>query len=269
MQALCAQVGLSRQAFYKQRRARRRRQVDEDAIVEQVKQLRRQHTRMGVRKLLHLLSPELKQMGIRIGRDRFLGLLRKRGLLIKRKRRWAVTTDSRHGFRTFPNLIRHVEATVANQVWVSDLTYIRTTEGFVYLSLVMDVWSRKIVGHWCSNTLAAEGCLKALKMALAAAPDACPIHHSDRGLQYCCNEYIGLLTERACVISMTEMNHCYENAKAERLNGILKDEYGLGQTFKTRRQAVRAVSEAVSLYNRYRPHTCLGYQTPEMVYEAA
>jgi len=208
-------------------------------------------------------------MGIGMGRDRLFALLRKRGLLIRRRRQWVVTTDSRHGFRTFPNLVRHIEPSVVNQVWVSDITYIRTQEGFLYLSLVMDVYSRKVMGYWCSDSLAAEGCLKALNMALNAAPGACPIHHSDRGLQYCCADYVGLLQQRGCAISMTEVNHCYENAKAERLNGILKDEYGLGQTFRTKRQATLAVREAVLLYNEYRPHTCLNYQTPEMVYAAA
>lgn len=266
---MCARVGLSRQAFYRRRRVRQRRQIDEDAIVEQVKALRKQHPRMGVRKLYFLLASELREMGIRMGRDRLFALLRERGLLVKRRRRWAQTTDSRHGFRTWANLIRHVAPSMVNQVWVSDLTYIRTEEGFLYLSLVMDVYSRKIVGHCSSKSLGAEGCLEALRMALDGAPDACPIHHSDRGLQYCCSEYIELLQGRGCAISMTEVNHCYENAKAERLNGILKDEYGLGASFKTRQQAAVAARQAIMLYNRFRPHTCLNYRTPEVVYAAA
>lgn len=269
MASLCARVGLSRQAFYHQRRDRQRRQIDGDAVVEQVKAERKRQPRLGVRKLHFTLGPELERMGIRMGRDRFFELLRERGMLVKRRRRGAKTTNSRHGFHTWPNLVRHVEPSMVNQVWVSDLTYIRTEGGFLYLSLVMDVYSRKIVGHWSSESLSAEGCMKALRMALAGAPEACPIHHSDRGLQYCCSDYIDLLQRRGCAISMTEVNHCYENAKAERLNGILKDEYGLGMTFKTKRHATDAIQQAILLYNCFRPHTCLKYKTPEAVYAAA
>ncbi len=270
MEGMCRYAGISRQAYYQGTRRRMRREVDEEAIVAQVKFQRRFHPRMGVRKLGVTIGPVLVEMGISIGRDRLFALLGKHGLLIERKRRWVKTTDSRHGMGVWPNRIRHIVPTMANQVWVSDLTYIRTAEGFMYLSLVTDAYSRKIVGYCVNDTLEAQGCVKALRMALKGLPDgACPIHHSDRGLQYCCREYVGILQARQCPISMTEMNHCYENAKAERVNGILKQEYALGETFGTKQQAVAAAHQAVVLYNQYRPHRGLNYQTPQAIHVAA
>lgn len=267
---LCQLAGLSRQAYYQGCRARRRREIDEEAIVEQVRVERKLHPKIGARKLQVMLRPVLEEMGISVGRDRLFRLLRARGLLVKRSRRRAKTTQSGHLFHVYPNLIRHIEPMMPNQVWVSDLTYLRTDEGFLYLSLIMDAYSRKVVGQVVSDTLEAEGCLRALKTALDALPaGARPVHHSDRGLQYCSKEYVRLLGHYGCPISMTEVNHCYENAKAERLNGILKGEYALGETFRDKRQATRAAQEAVVLYNRFRPHTCLKWKTPEEVHAVA
>jgi transposase InsO family protein len=264
---LCAVAGFSRQAYYQERRERSRQAVEEDAIVELVKAQRRVHPRVGVRKLRVLIAADLREMGIAIGRDRFFALLRRRGLLIKRCLRWAKTTDSRHGFGVWPNRIRHIVPSMPHQVWVCDLTYIRTDEGFLYLSLVTDAYSRKIVGYCIHDTLEREGCLSALKRALAQLPEgAQPIHHSDRGTQYCCSEYIELLHKYKCLISMTEYNHCYENAMAERVNGILKGEYGLNQTFHDKPQALVAARQAIGIYNDYRPHTSLGYRTPSSVH---
>lgn len=270
MERLCALVGFSRQAFYKQRHHRSRREIDEELIVALIQRERCLHPRIGTRKLQRLLAAELAELGVSIGRDRLFWLLGERDLLVPRRRRGTVTTCSRHGFRVWPNLIRHVQAGLSHQVWVSDLTYIRTDEGFIYLALVMDAFSRKIVGYDSSDSLESEGCLRALRMALAQLPDgAAPIHHSDRGTQYCCGRYITALEERGCPISMTEMNHCYENAKAERLNGILKGEYGLGQTFRSKMQAREAAHQAVLLYNSRRPHLALNYRTPEAVHTGA
>ncbi len=269
LRGLCALAGYSRQAYYQELRVRCRREIDEEAVVALVRSYRKLHPQMGTRKLGLLLAQELRELGIVIGRDRLFALLREQKLLIKRRRRGMRTTDSRHGWHTWPNLVRNIVPTVISQVWVSDITYLRTQGGFVYLALVMDAFSRKIVGHHVSNSLAAEGSIAALKMALKGLmPGASPIHHSDRGLQYCCQDYIALLTARGCPVSMTEINHCYENAKAERLNGILKQEYGLGQTFRDKAQAITAVGQAVLLYNHHRPHTALGYQTPVAVHAA-
>lgn len=270
LSALCRLAGVSRQAYYRQRRQRKRREIDARAVVAMVRGHRRMQPRIGTRKLCVLLVEQLKEAGISMGRDRLFALLRQCRMLVRRRRRGVVTTQSRHGFQTWPNRLRHVEPSMAHQVWVSDLTYLRTAEGFVYLALIMDAYSRKIVGYNVSSSLQAEGCLQALKAALRSLPaGACPIHHSDRGLQYCCRQYTAALQRRGCPISMTEQNHCYENAKAERLNGILKQEYGLGQTFGSKAQAAQAVRQAVLIYNRYRPHTMLGYRTPEVVHRAA
>ena len=213
---LCEAAGFSRQAFYQERRARPRRAVTEDAVVELVKAQRRIHPRCGTRKLHQYLRGDLAEMGIELGRDRLFALLRRRRLLVRRPRAGARTTYSRHGFHTRPNLIRNIVPSMPHQVWVSDLTYIRTDTGFLYLSLVTDAYSRKIVGHCVQDTLESEGCGKALAMAFAQLPEgAKPIHHSDRGTQYCCAAYVSALGRRGCPISMTEQNHCYENAMAE------------------------------------------------------
>lgn len=235
--------------------------------MEVVKRERRVQPRLGVRKLLVVLAVELAALGIEMGRDRLFSLLRDRGLLVSRRCGGARTTNSRHGFRKWPNLIRHVVATLVHQVWVSDLTYIRTEEGFMYLALIMDAFSRKVVGWDISDSLEAEGCLRALRMALGQLPaGAAPIHHSDRGTQYCCGQYIEALERRGCPVSMTEVNHCYENAKAERLNGILKDEYGLGDTFRSKAQAREAARQAITIYNERRPHTMLKNLVPSVVH---
>lgn len=270
MKTLCGAAGLSRQGYYKQRKARGRRQVDEEAIVELVRRERALQPRLGARKLLALLGGELAEMDIRIGRDRFLEVLRRHGLLIERRRRSVRTTQSAHGFRTYPNLYRETHLTGAHQAWVSDLTYVRTEEGFEYVWLVSDAYSRKIVGHCAWHTAEAVGGVKALKKALGQLPEgARPLHHSDRGIQYCCWDYVALLDRHGIAISMTEEDHCYENAQAERVNGILKQEYGLGETFATRAQVRRALKEAVMLYNGRRPHTSLGYRTPQAVHAEA
>jgi len=264
---LCAKVGRSRQAYYKQRLVRQRQGVCTQLVVELVQEERRVQPRLGGRKLRHVLRADLEQLNIGLGRDRFFKLLRENGLLIERQARVARTTDSRHGLPVYRNLIRRIEVSMPEQVWVSDLTYVRTMEGFLYMSLITDAYSRKIVGHEVSDTLEAEGCVRSLKMALKAKrPGAAPIHHSDRGTQYCSGPYVALLKKHGLDISMTEQNHCYENAQAERVNGILKMEYALGENFRTKEQAKAAAHQAVHLYNERRPHLCLNYQTPAAVH---
>ena len=261
---------MSRQGYYKERKVRCHREVDEEAVVELVKRERALQPRLGVRKLRVVLAGELEEMGIRMGRDRLFGLLRRHGLLVERRRRGTRTTDGRHGFRTYPNRYRQMEVTGPHQAWLSDLTYVRTEEGFVYVSLISDAHSRKIVGHAVEETLEATGSVRALKMALRQLPaDVRPMHHSDRGIQYCCREYVRRLERRGIEVSMTEEDHCYENAQAERLNGILKQEYGLGETLRTKAQARAAMKQAARLYNTRRPHVSLGYRTPEHVHKEA
>jgi transposase InsO family protein len=261
---------MTRAAFYKGRKARSRREVDEEAVVALVKRERALQPRLGARKVLWRLRRELEEMGIRMGRDRLLEVLRRHDMLIQRPRRGVRTTDSRHGLRTYPNRLREMELTGAHQAWASDVTYVRTEEGFVYCSLIHDVYSRKVVGYAGADTLEATGSLEALEMALGQLPaKARPLHHSDRGIQYACGDYVKRLEADGLTISMTQENHCYENAQAERLNGILKEEYNLGETFRTRAQARAALMQAVSLYNEMRPHTSLGYRTPAEAHREA
>ena len=242
--------------------------IDERLVLDLIQQERSHQPRLGGRKLLYMVTPELNHAEVKIGRDRFFALLRRHDLLIPRPRRGARTTNSRHGFAVYPNTAKDMALTGPHQLLVSDITYIRTMDGFMYLALIMDSYSRKIVGYDSSDSLEMEGVLRALSMALKQLPEGChATHHSDRGIQYCCRTYIQKLQEAGLGISMTEENHCYENSQAERLNGILKQEYGLGETFTTKALVLPAVAEAVELYNRYRPHTALEYKTPERVHE--
>jgi transposase InsO family protein len=239
-------------------------------VVELVKQERRMQPRIGGRKLLYLLGPELADAGVDIGRDRFFEVLAEHDLLVRCKRGRPHTTNSRHSLPVFHNLLTDRVFDSPNQVWVSDLTYIRTDEGFLYAALITDKVSRKIVGAHIGDNLEAEGCLKALDQALAGLPAGQnPIHHSDRGCQYCCHAYVDRLREHGLAISMTEVMHCYENALAERINGILKQEYEMDRTFRTKAQAKKAFDQAVWLYNHRRPHLMLNYRFPADVHAEA
>lgn len=268
--ALCERVGMSRQNYYAARRLRGRQEIEEGLVLELVRSERRIQPRLGGRKLLHLLGPELEEAGVDVGRDRFFELLADNDLLVARKPGAPRTTRSRHCLPVFVNLLAGLVLERPNQAWVSDLTYIRTEEGFLYASLITDAYSRMIVGSHIGDSLEAEGCLLALEGALRALPPGSrPIHHSDRGCQYCCHEYVGRLQERGLAISMTEVSHCYENAKAERVNGILKQEYEMDRTFRTKAQARAAFEQAVWLYNNRRPHLMLGYRFPSAVHAEA
>lgn len=262
---------MTRQNYYKQRRKRQRQAVDEGLIVELVQRERQLQPRLGGRKVHDLLQRDLADAGVDIGRDRFFEVLRHHGLLVPPlDRRTCRTTFSNHNLPLFRNLLYELEPTAPNQVWVSDITYIQTDEGFEYLSLIMDRYSRKIVGYSCGDRISAQVTLTALRSALSDLPDDChPIHHSDRGSQYCCHDYVEVLQSRNLPISMTEENHCYENCYAERLNGILKQEYALGLIFPTRELARRAVQQAVWLYNHRRPHGSLHNRIPAAVHSQA
>ena len=265
---MCQRLGMSRQNYYARRCRRQGRAVDSQLVVQLVKAERAVQPRLGTRKLRVLLKPELDQAGVKIGRDRFFAVLRQAQLLVQPlPREYVRTTNSYHCLPVFRNKIKELEVQRPNQVWVGDLTYVRTEEDFLYLALLTDKYSRKIVGYHCGDTLEAVGCVKALEMALADLPaGAKPIHHTDQGTQYCCHEYVNRLTDRDLEVSMTESNHCAENALAERMNGILKSEYGLAHRFKDKRTARLAVAQAVQLYNQRRPHTALNYQVPERVH---
>jgi len=261
---------MSRQNFYKSRRARQRRKVDEHLVRRLVEAERAAQPRLGGLKLHSMLREELEAENVRLGRDRFYEVLRNQALLLEPLPKAPRTTNSVHSLPVFTNLVKDLELTGPNQAWVSDITYIRTREDFAYLSLITDKYSRKVVGYHLGRTLEAQDALKALNMALETLSEgARPIHHSDRGCQYCSHEYVARLKDRGMEISMTEQDHCAENAMAERMNGILKQEYFLNHEFHTVAQARRAVSEAVRLYNTQRPHRSLQLRTPEQIHRKA
>ena len=271
MGGLCGKVGMSRQNYYARRRRRERRQVDGELVAGLVRQERQKQARLGTRKLYHLLKPELEQAGVRMGRDRMFEELRKRDLLLEPVRaKYPQTTRSGHNLPVFANRVKGLEVTAPNQVWVSDITYLRTRESFVYLALITDKYSRKVVGWHAGDSLEAVGCVRALERALVDLPPGCaPIHHSDQGSQYCCHEYVRRLQQSGLAISMTESDHCAENALAERMNGILKQEYGLGAELPSKEVAYRAVEQGIGLYNTCRPHSALKYRMPAQVHAGA
>lgn len=258
---------MSRQNYYRIHKRRQHQSFEKERVLELVQEERQLQPRLGGRKVLKRIDPQLQLEAIKLGRDRFFDLLREEDLLIPRKCRQVKTTDSRHSKPVYPNQLKDRELTGAHQVWVSDITYLKTQEATLFLSLITDAYSRKIVGWHLSPHLDTRGCLEALKKALRQLPsDAHPIHHSDRGCQYASQIYTQTLRQNHCSISMTEENHCAENAMAERVNGILKQEYGLKQKWKTKSQLKKAVRQAIWLYNEMRPHMSLNYRTPEEVH---
>jgi putative transposase len=261
---------MSRQNYYKTRKKRACQALDEVLIKRLVLGERALQPRLGGRKLLKILGPKLKRCGIAIGRDRFFKVLKNQGLLVEKLRSSPRTTNSYHNLPVFLNRVKGTNLTGANQVWAADITYLRKRDTFMYLSLITDMYSRKIVGYHLGTSLETEETLKALKMALKYKPNkAQPIHHSDRGCQYCSHDYVQALEKSGLGVSMTEQNHCAENALAERVNGILKQEYGLGYSFKNGMHMHQAVKQAVWLYNTRRPHSSLDLETPEHVHRMA
>ena len=256
-------LGYSRQSYYQGIKFIQQKAYEAEVIVEEVLRYRKHQKRIGTRKLLEEMSGFLAAHHFQIGRDAMFNLLAERGLLItKRKRRGCITTLSRHRFKRYPNIIHDFIPTAPNQLWVSDITYIHLADGFAYLSLITDAYSRKIVGFYLSKDLSANGPLQALKMALKANPNIVDlIHHSDRGVQYCCDAYVKLLLDKTIKISMTENGDPLENAIAERVNGILKQEL-LEEQFPDYSTAQKAVAVACSTYNHLRPHGSINNLKP-------
>ena len=260
---MCKVMKISRQSYYKSEKEAMQRSQKEEEIIRRVIQQRHQMPMLGGRKLLHILNAE---GGSKIGRDKFFKLLGDRGLLIKKRKSYVRTTNSMHPFRKYGNLIKGEKINRSYQVYVSDITYINSTEGYSYLSLVTDLYSRKILGYSLSKSLETEGSSRVLQMATRGKEKTeVIIHHSDRGIQYCSHEYTEMLKTKGIRISMSEKGNPYENAVAERINGILKNEFMLGGIFKTRSEVELAVKEAIRNYNQKRPHMSLGYKTPELV----
>lgn len=221
---------------------------------------------IGGKKLYWLLRDEIRTKHRKIGRDKFFEILSLANLLIRRKKRYVKTTNSNHRFRKYDNLIKDLTVKKPDELYEGDITYISTEEGYCYLAHIEDHYSRKILGSDVSDSLSVEGAQKALRSAIRGKELTGTIHHSDRGLQYCCNAYTEMLTKRGMQISMSEKGNPYENAVAERINGILKYEFMLNQTFKTKTEAIKATKEAIETYNNLRPHMSIGYLTPNQMY---
>ena len=221
--------------------------------------------RLGGKKLYHQIQPDLEQKGIKMGRDKIFKVLNYYDMLIKPRRRYIQTTMSKHWLRKYPNLYKQQVLTRPEQVWVSDITYIKTDEGNCYLNLVTDAFSRKIMGYAIADSMDTASMKKAFEMAISKRKyHQYPlIHHSDRGLQYCSGEYVQIAVDNNIQMSMTEQSDPYENALAERMNRTLKEEFGLGQILKTKQQAMNLTKEAINLYNNYRPHLSLQMKTPD------
>jgi putative transposase len=265
---ICSAFELTRDAWYKYQKRQKKRLSAASKVINLVKTERMDQPRAGTRKLHKALLSSFELSQLKIGRDTLNDILREHNMLVKRKKAYCKTTNSYHHFHKYNNLIKDMKVTRPNQVWVSDITYIRTIKGFCYLALITDLFSRKIVGYDISDSLELEGCLRALKRALRTArPAPGLIHHSDRGVQYCSNQYVDELRKRKILISMTEENHCYENAVAERVNGILKDEFYLDQCFFSLDHACKASKSAIEIYNSKRLHISLGYKTPNYVFK--
>lgn len=255
--------GKTKQAYYKKQKAVYKQAVEENLIIEAVKKIRINMPRIGTRKLYEKLSIQ----GIEIGRDALFDLLGRNSLLVRRKRTKVFTTQSYHWFRKYPNLIKGIEVRGPNQLWVSDITYVETDQGFLFLFLITDAYSRKIVGFKAAENLEAKNATQALRQALKGlCSQARLIHHSDRGVQYCCNEYVKVLNKNKIAISMTQNGDPLENAIAERVNGILKVEWLYDQKFASFDQAKAYIQRIVGIYNAQRPHSSIDMLTPDQAH---
>lgn len=262
----CGLFGFTKQAYYKHQAQKKVSDSESLNAKESVLALRRQMPRLGTRKLHYLLN---SNGGINIGRDRLFSILREEGLLVSRKRKYTVTTNSKHWLRKYPNLIKDLYPERPEQLWVADITYIDTLEGNAYLHLVTDAYSKQIMGYELCNNMEASSTLKALQMALDKRKYQASelIHHSDRGLQYCSKLYTDCLKEKGIYISMTENGDPYENAIAERINGILKDEFGLYDKFENIIGAKELVRQSIEIYNQLRPHLSCSMLTPNQMHQ--
>lgn len=244
-----------------------RRLLREDLLLQEVAHLRKVQPRVGSRKLLLMLGQFMHAHGLNIGRDSFFELLRANGLLVRRRRGRPRTTFSMHRFKKYPDAFKGTNVSRAEQVWVSDITYIRLRSSFAYLSLVTDVYSRKIVGYALSGSLSADGPEAALQMAIEqrASPGQPLLHHSDRGAQYCSDGYVKLLMENHISISMTQSGDPRDNAIAERVNGILKEEL-LQEDYSNLSEAMLSVKTAIGVYNHHRLHSSVDMLTPDQAH---
>lgn len=260
---LCMLFGKTRHAFYDKSWHIQERAETHHIVLEMVAQIRREIPRIGTPKLYHMIKKPLQAHNIKLGRDALHQLLLGERLVIRSKKRYVKTTNSNHWMKKYANLIKGLAILEPEQVWVSDITFIVVDGGFNYLSLITDAYSKRIIGFCLYHSLEAEGSLIALRMALATRVKATSlIHHSDRGVQYCCGDYVGLLHENHVVISMTDKGDPYENAIAERVNGILKTDFNLSKEFENREDALLTIDNSIHAYNYLRPHMSCDYLTP-------
>ena len=268
---LCKWFGISRQAYYKHERKLTEEVFRCELVLEEIKNIRQRHHRMGARKLQELLRPFMLENRIKMGRDALFDLLSTYGMLVRIRKRNIKTTYSNHWMRKYPNLITDFVPSKPNELWVSDISYWKTGDNLFFLHLITDAYSRKIVGYQVSVNLLGSETIKALKMALRELSDSFQshfqlIHHSDRGAQYCANLYVELLKKKQIRISMTQNGDPLENAIAERVNGIIKEEYLLNYQCNNIKDAEKLLAKAVYLYNNERPHSSIGNLTPEYVH---
>ena len=266
----CRLFGVTPQAFYQHSWRKEATSIETDFVLKQIKNIRQRHPALGGRKLYELLHPFMLEHGIKMGRDALFDLLAQHHLLIKRRKRVIATTQSYHRFLKYPNIIREIDLTHVNQLWVSDLTYYKIKGKPVYISFIMDAYSKKILGYQLAQSMEAIHTQKALKMALKNNPLPAQhnlIHHSDRGTQYCCDEYIKILNKHHIQISMTENGDPLENAIAERLNGIIKEEYLEHYQYRNVNDLQNKLDQAVNYYNLERPHLSCTMMTPEQVHK--
>ena len=266
---LCGWFGITRQAYYQNNWEGVSTTLEEELIIQQVKKIRSNHKRMGTRKLYEMLHPFMQEHAIKMERDVLFNLLSANHLLVRRRKRRIKTTNSYHWLRKYPNLIRGFVPTAINQLWVSDITYWKLEENPVYISFITDAYSHKIVGYQVADTMEAIETVRALQMAISSLGAERPlnlIHHSDRGIQYCSQSYIKLLKEKGMQISMTENGDPLENAIAERVNGIIKDEYLDNYQVSTINQAKELLKAVIELYNTERPHMSISNFTPNQIH---
>lgn len=270
---LCGWFGITRQAYYQNSWTAIDTTIEEELILEQVQQIRSLHPRLGTRKLYEKLQAFMQENAIKMGRDSLFDLLAINHLLIRKRKRRIQTTHSYHWLRKYPNLIRNIVPQSPNEVWVSDITYWKISKDeHLYISLITDAYSRKIVGYHVAQTLEAIESIRALQMALSAFGGAEShsklIHHSDRGIQYCSKNYVKLLQDNGIQISMTEKGDPLENAIAERINGIIKEEYLETYKVDNIQQASDVLEKVIQLYNEDRPHMSISNLTPNHVHQS-
>lgn len=261
--------GISKQAFYKRKKSYKMKINQEEILIKLVKEYRKRvGQKIGGLKLYSELKSEFKSHNIKIGRDKFFTFLRENKLLVPKHKNYHITTNSNHRFRKYKNLVSNFVPTAPEQLWVTDITYIKTENGHNYLALVTDAYSKKIMGYCLDNHMKAELCVKALDMAVKDRIyiNKDLIHHSDRGFQYCSTSYVKFAQSKDMQMSMTEQYDPYENAIAERINETLKYEYGLKETIKDTKTAQKIVKQAVEIYNNLRPHLSLNMQKPSEVH---